>query len=369
MRAPALLALAIFFAAPLGAARALTIGVSAPTTGPDAVFGDQLKLGVGQAIADINADGGFLGERATMRVADDGADPKKGVDVAKAFVADKVPVVVGPFSSAVAGPASAIYAEAGALDLLPAATAPTLTERGLATVFRLCAREDAQASAGERYIRRHFSRVAFLHDRTGPAKALTDAVRAALKGGTAHEVFYGSLDKGSRDVSALAARLKASGAQAIFWGGGPTEAGLLARQLKDSGARITLIGGFALASDEFANAAGPAADGTLVVFPRDPRTRPAAAALLRRLQARNQAPDGVVFYAYAAVQIVAQAAAKAASLDPHALADVMHAGAPFKTVLGDIAFDAKGDLVAPDLAIYVWRKGASGRLAIDDEAS
>ena len=94
----------------------------------------------------------------------------------------------------------------------------------------------------------------------------------------------------------------------------------LARQLHDIGARVTLIGGFALASDEFANVAGPGADGTLVVFPRDPRTRPAAAGLLHRLQARN--PDGTVFAAYAAVQVVAQAAARANSLDPKALAGV-----------------------------------------------
>ena len=369
MRVPALLGLAVLCAVPLVPAGAGRSGGSAPTSGPDAVFGDQLKLGVAQAIADIDAGGGFLGERATMRAADDGADPKKGADVAKAFVADKVSVVVGPFSSTLAGPASAIYAQGGTLDLLPAATAPALTERGLPTVFRLCAREDAQAPAAARYILQHFTRVAFLHDRTGLSKSLTDTVRAALKGGPAREVFYGSLEKGTRDVGALAGRIRASGAQAIFWGGGPTEGGLLARQLKDSGARVALIGGFALASDEFANAAGPAADGTLVVFPRDPRTRPAAAGLLRRLQARGQAPDGVVFAAYAAVQIVAQAAARANALDPRALADAMHAGAPFRTVLGDIAFDAKGDLRAPDLAVYVWRKGASGRLAIDDEAS
>ncbi|MCX8256365.1 Leu/Ile/Val-binding protein [Beijerinckiaceae bacterium RH AL1] len=366
MRAARLAAVTFLLAVPLAPAAAFTIGVSAPTSGADAVFGDQLRLGVGQAIADIDADGGFLGEKATMKVADDGADPKKGIDVAKAFVADKVPVVVGPFSSAVAAPASAVYAEAGTLDLLPAATAPSITERGLQTVFRLCAREDAQAPAAARYMQRHFARVAFLHDRTGPSKSLTDAVRAALKGGPAHEVFYGSLEKGTRDVAGLAVRLKASGAQAVFWGGGPTEAGLLARQLRDSGARIAFIGGFALASDEFANVAGPAADGTLVVFPRDPRARPAAAALLRRLQARN--PDGVVFSAYAAVQVIAQAAARANSLEPRALADALHAGQPFKTVLGDLAFDAKGDLLAPDLAVYLWHRGAAGRMAIDDEA-
>ena len=38
------------------------------------------------------------------------------------------------------------------------------------------------------------------------------------------------------------------------------------------------------------------------MFPRAPAARPAAAALLRRLQACDQAPDGSFFYAYAAVQ-------------------------------------------------------------------
>ena len=369
MRAAAL-ALALLAALPLAPARALTIGVSAPTSGPDAVFGDQIRQGVAQAAADIDAAGGILGERVRVQVADDGADPKRGVEVAKSLVAAKVPIVVGPFGSAVAAPASAVYAAAGVLEFLPAATAPALTERGFPTLFRLCAREDAQASTAARYIARHFSRVAILHDRTGAAKALADAVRAELKaGGDAREVFYGSIDKDSRDVAGLVARVKASGAQAVFWGGGPSEAGLIARQLKDTGSRIVLVGGFALASDELASVAGAAVDGTIVVFPRDPAARPAAAALLRRLQARGQSPDGSFFYGYAAVQLVAQAAVAAHSTEPAALAGTLHRGGPFKTVLGDLAFDGKGDLETPDLALYVWHKGASGRMAIDGEAS
>ena len=370
MRAVAL-ALALLAASPLVApASALTIGVSAPTSGPDAVFGDPVRQGVAQAAADIDAAGGILGERVRVQAADDGADPKKSVEVAKSFVEAKVGIVVGPFGSAAAVPASAVYAAAGVLDLLPAATAPALTERGFPALFRLCAREDAQASTAARYIARHFVRVAILHDRTEAAKALADAVRAELKaGGDAREVFYGSLDKDTHDVAGLVARLKASGAQAVFWGGGPSEAGLIARQLKDMGSRIVLVGGFALASDELASVAGAAVDGTLVVFPRDPATRPAAAALLRRLQARGQSPDGSFFYGYAAVQLVAQAAAAAHSIEPAKLAETLHGGGPFRTVLGDLAFDDKGDLETPDLTIYVWRKGASGRMAIDGEAS
>jgi len=364
-----LLAMAGLAATPAVAASALTIGVSAPLSGPDAVFGDQLKLGVMQAVADIDASGGILGAGAHVVLGDDGNDAKTGVEVANSFVDDKVPIVVGPFSSAVTGPASAVYAGAGVLDITPSATAPLVTERGLATVFRLCPREDTQAPVAAAYLTRRFGRVAILHDRSGPGKAVADAVRKALAADGGREVYYGSVDRTAHDLGGLVARLKASGAQAVFWGGGPAEAGTVARQLKEAGARITLLGGFALASDEFASAAGPAADGALVVFPRDPRTKATAAALLRRLQARNVSPDGYVFAAYAAVQVVAQAAATAMSLEPAALARTMHAGSTFRTVLGDLAFDPKGDLKTPDLAIYVWHKGATGRMAFDEEAA
>ncbi len=370
MRCGAVVCVFALLLAPLTArGEPLTIGVSAPLSGPDAVFGDQVKLGVAQAVADTNAAGGFLGERARVAAADDGGDPKKGVEVAQAFVRSGVSFVIGPVGSAVAVPASTIYAQAGTLDISPSAITPLVTERGLPTVFRDCAREDAQGPVAARYLARHFARIAILHDRTASAKALADNVRKDLAGEGVRDVYYGSFEKGARDAAALVARLKASGAQVAVWGGGPAEAGLLVRQIKEAGLRIPVLGGLGIASEDFAAAAGASADGTLVVFPKDPRTRPAGAALLRRFQAKGIAPDGGVFYAYAAVQIIAQAAVAAGSIDPRVLAETMHKGTTFKTVLGDIAFDAKGDLAVPDLTVYVWHRGASGRLAFDDEAA
>ena len=174
------------------------------------------------------------------------------------------------------------------------------------------------------------------------------------------EVFYGSLEKGTRDFTGLAQRLKLSGAQVAFWGGTATEAGLLARQLRDANARLTILGGPAMASDEFASLAGQAADGTLMVFPEDPRQRPSAADLLRRLKARGLDPDGSVFYAYAAVQVLRQAADAAHSLDPATLGATLHSGMTFTTVLGDLAFDEKGDPKRSDYVVYVWHRGPGG---------
>ena len=40
----------------------------------------------------------------------------------------------------------------------------------------------------------------------------------------------------------------------------------------------------------------------------------------------------------------------------------MHSGKPFKTVIGDIAYDKKGDITRPDYTIYVWKTAAAGNI-------
>ncbi len=348
-------------------AQAVRIGVAVPLSGPDAVYGNAIVLGVEQAITDLGA--GFAGRRAIAVPRDDGNDPKKGVAVAGRFVADRIDLVVGDFSSAVTMPASAVYAEAGALVVTPTAEAPAVTDRGLTTMFRTCGRADEETAVLVRFVAaRRVARVAVVHDRSAAGKDFADAARRRLGEVGVKDVYYGSFEKGARDIAALAQRLKAANAQLVVFGGGGADAGLLARQLREAGSRATLMGGTAMASDEFATVAGPAADGALVVFPEDPRARAAAADLLHRLQARGIEPDFATFSAYAAVQVMAQAATVAGSLAPGRIAAAMHEGRTFATVLGDLEFDAKGDPTVPDFAVYVWHRGASGRMAFDEQA-
>jgi branched-chain amino acid transport system substrate-binding protein len=40
----------------------------------------------------------------------------------------------------------------------------------------------------------------------------------------------------------------------------------------------------------------------------------------------------------------------------------MHSGKTFKTVIGDIAYDKKGDITRLDYVMYVWKKDASGKI-------
>src|SRR5713226_895299 len=121
------------------------LGVAGPITGGSAAFGAQLKNGVEQAVEDINAAGGILGQKIQVYIGDDRADPKQGVSVANKFVGEGVKFVVGHFNSGVTIPASDVYKENGMLVISPAATNPTVTDRkGMWNTFRVCGRDDQQ---------------------------------------------------------------------------------------------------------------------------------------------------------------------------------------------------------------------------------
>jgi branched-chain amino acid transport system substrate-binding protein len=96
--------------------------------------------------------------------------------------------------------------------------------------------------------------------------------------------------------------------------------------------------------------------GTLMTFGPDPRKLPAAAGVVRRFEVEGYSPEGRTLLVYAAVQVFAEAARRAGSTDLGALVEALHAGA-YDTVLGPVAFDAKGDLVGYEYHMYRWHDG------------
>ncbi len=350
--------------ASLPAAAQTKIAVAGPITGADAIFGAQLRFGVEQAVEDINASGDILGKKIVLSVGDDAADPKQGVSVANKFVGDQVSFVVGHFNSSVTMPASEIYSENNILEITPGSTNPQITERGLELIFRTCGRDDQQGAVAADFLARQAGKkIAILHDKTTYGKGLADETRKHLHALGVTEVFYEGVSKGEKDYSAIVSKIKASGADIVYWGGLQTEGGLIIRQMRDQGVAATLMAGDGVASDEFAAIGGPGVEGTFMTFPPDPRNRPEAAEVVKKFKAKNFNPETYTLYSYAAVQIIKQAAEIAKSLDPTAIAKVMHSGLAFKTVIGDISYDAKGDVTRADYTVFVWKKGPEGKIS------
>ena len=357
---------AVFAVALTGsAARAdMLLGVTGPITGANASFGAQLTRGVHQAADDINAKGGILGQKIVVEDGDDASDPKQGISVANKFIGDGVKFVVGPFNSGVTIPASEVYSDNGVLMITPSATNPKVTDRGLWDVFRTCGRDDQQGKvwADLALTKLKDKKIAILHDKTPYGEGLAEAAKEDMNAGGKQEVLFDGINPGEKDYSAIVAKIKESGADYLMWGGLHTEAGLLVRQMRDQGMKTVMISGDGITDQEFASIGGPGVEGTLMTFGPDPRNNPAAKPVVAELRAKGFEPEGYTLYSYAAVQIMQQAAEKAKSLDPHKIADVMHSGMTFHTVIGDIAYDKKGDRTSVDYVWYVWEKQPSGEI-------
>jgi branched-chain amino acid transport system substrate-binding protein len=354
-------AMAIAAASLMGAGAAsaqIKIGVAGPLTGPNAAFGAQLKNGAEQAAADFNAKGGINGQKIELVFGDDVSDPKQGVSVANKFVGDGVKFVIGHFNSGVTVPASDVYAENGIFMITPSATNPTITTRGLWNVFRTCGDDDNQGNTAAKYIAEKFKgkNVAVVHDKTTYGKGLADFAKKYMNEFGVKEVLYEGINIGEKDFSALVSKIKASGAELVYWGGLHTEGGLIVRQMRDQGVKATLMGGDGITSAEFASIGGAGVEGTLMTFPAEPRNRPEAKEVIGKFKAKNFDPESYTLYSYAALEVISQAATAIKSLDAKKVAAEVRTGKPYKTVIGELKYDNKGDITRPDYVIYTWKK-------------
>ena len=347
----------------------LKMGVAGPLTGPNAAFGAQLKNGTDQAVADINAAGGILGQKITLSYGDDVSDPKQGVSLANKFSGDGVKYVIGPFNSGVTMPASEAYQESGILAITPSATNPKITERGLWNIFRTCGRDDQQGAVAGEYIAANFKgkKVAIVHDKTTYGQGLADETKKAINKGGLKEVLYEGVNVGEKDYSALVSKIKASGADLVYWGGLHTEGGLIVRQMRDQGLKAPMMSGDGITTDEFASIGGPGVEGTLMTYGPDARNNPAAKDAVAKFRAKKFEPEAYTLYSYAAVEIIKQAAEQAKSLDPKKVSETIKSGKAFKTVIGDLSYNKKGDVTRLDYVMYVWKKNADGKITYVQE--
>ena len=342
----------------------IKMAVIGPMTGPNAVGGAQLMNGAKLAVDTINASGGILGEKVDLSVGDDVSDPKQGVSVANKFVGDGVKFVVGHYNSGVTIPTSEVFAENDVLQVTPAATNPLITERGLWNIFRTCGRDDQQGGVLADYVLAKFKdkKIAIVHDKTPYGQGLVDEAKKKLNAGGVTEVIYEGLNVGEKDYSALITKIKAAGADVMIYGGLHTEAGLILRQMRDIGLNTVLMGGDGINTSEFAAIGGDAVVGTIMSFGPDARKIQAAQEVVEKLRSSGYEPEAFTLYSYAAVEVIKQAAEAAKSLEPQKVAEIMRSGMTFKTVLGDISYDSKGDRKGSDFVTYTWTKSAEGKI-------
>ena len=336
----------------------ISVAVAGPMTGQYASFGTQLRNGAEAAVADINAAGGVLGKQLKLQVSDDACDPKQARAVAEKIANAKIPFVAGHYCSSSSIPASEAYAEGGVLQITPASTNPTFTERKLWNTFRVCGRDDQQGTVAGDYVAKNFKgkNIAILQDKSTYGKGLADEMKKALNKAGTKEKMYEAYTQGDKDFNALVSKMKANNIDLVYVGGNHTEAGLILRQMRNQGMKTqVMVSGDAIATNEFWSITGDAGEGMMFTFGADPRKRPTAAAVVKKFKDKGVDPEGYTLYTYAAMQIWVQAVKKANTTDAKKVAEVIRAG-KWDTVLGPISYDKKGDITTVDYVFYKWNK-------------
>lgn len=338
----------------------IAVGIANPLSGPYAAGGARNLLAVMAAIERVNADGGVLGEELTLVTADDKCGMQEAVDAAETLVNAGVAMVVGHYCSHSSLLAAAIYDMAGIIMISPDSTHPRLTEENRPNVFRLTGRDDAQGSEAARLIADRWpaERIAIVHDGTTYGQGLALQTRRDLMRLGRDPVLVETYEPNTEDFAALIETLEAAAVEVLYVGGYGPDGGRIATAADRAGFDVQLVGGDGLAMDGFWAEAGAAGEGavfTRFAPPGGLASQPADGGL--RARALEEFADGGLG-AYAAVEVWAEAVARAGTVDAKPVIHVLDRGR-FDTVRGRLAFDAKGDLAGDGWTWFVWHDGRS----------
>jgi branched-chain amino acid transport system substrate-binding protein len=231
-------------------------------------------------------------------------------------------------------------------------------KKGWNNVFRSCCRDDTQGAFAGKYLADHYKgkRVAIVHDETGFGKGIADEVVKVMNAAGLKQAMYEAVTQGDKDFSALISKMKDANIDVIYYGGYPTEAGLIVRQARGQVLKAQFIGADSLLTEDYWKITGSAGEGTLVTYPPEPPNAPVAWAVADKFQAEGYDPTGWTLYTYAAIQAFAQAAEKAKSVNVDDLSKALHSMTAH-TVVGPLTWDKKGDVTDSKYVFYVWKNG------------
>ncbi len=350
-------------AASANAQTVVTIGHSAPLTGPQAANGKDNENGARLAIEELNKKGVTVaGEAVTFKLdsEDDQADPKVGVQVAQKLVDSGVVAVLGPYNSGVAIPASKVYSNAN-IPMLPVASNPTLTKQGLKNIFRIGASDEQLGGAMALFAAGTLKAktAAIIDDRTAYGQGVAEQFEAVAKVHGIQIVDKEFTNSAATDFLSILTTIKGKNPDVIFFGGYAAQGAPMAKQMRQRGLRSKLLGGDGICSADMGKVAGDAASivycsqgGTSLEKTAEGRD------FLKRYRAAYNADTQVyaVNY-YDGVKILADVMVKAGTTSDKAKLTAQLANENYKGVAGTYSFDANGDLKGAPTTVYVIKNG------------
>ncbi|MBU1247644.1 MAG: branched-chain amino acid ABC transporter substrate-binding protein [Proteobacteria bacterium] len=323
----------------------LKLGSMSPLTGPYSADGNDIANGAKAAIDVIKAEGGIEGFSDIVIFPEDTAcDPKQAVASANKLISEGVVGVVGAYCSSSTIPSSETFDPEKILMVTPASTNPTVTERGLKYMFRMCGRDDHQAPSAVKFMSDFLKAktIFIVDDKTTYSEGLANEVAMHCEKNGIEILARDHVNQGDKDFSAVLTKVKAMNPDVFYISLQNSATGaLMLIQAARMGIASAAMGQDAVYHPQLMEIAKEAAEGAYLTFGfTDKGTE-----TYKQFEAAN-AQYGQVgaysAYAYDSAMALLKAVKAAGSTDPDAVRAAM-LKLEFAGASKDVKFQENGD--------------------------
>jgi branched-chain amino acid transport system substrate-binding protein len=329
---------------PSGSADTIRVGHFASLTGDTATFGRSTDAGMRLAIDEINGAGGVLGKPIDLVTEDDRSVTEEARTAAQKLIQrDAVVALLGEVASS-RSLAAAPEAQRASIPMIsPGSTNPRVTEVG-DYIFRGCFIDPFQGSVMARFAMEELKakKLAILFDfKQDYSVGLAQFFRETLQKQGGELVADERYSSGDIEFRAQLTTIRAGNPDAIFVPGYYTEVGLIAKQARELGITVPLLGGDGWDSEKTIEIGGDAVEGYYfsthyAADSDDPKVKEFVD---RYRQKYSQTPDAMAALGYDTVRILADALTRAGTTEGPKLRDAIAATSGFAGVTGKISMD------------------------------
>lgn len=339
----------------------IPVGAYLALTGDQADFGKSSQEGIQLAVDAINGGGGINGKKVELKVENDESDPTKAASaVTKLVTSDKVVAVLGEVASSNSLAAAPICQSNHVPMISPSSTNIKVTQTG-DYIFRVCFTDPFQAYVVAKFARGEPLKAERAAIFTDSGSAYSKDFGAEFKknfeqmgGKVVAEASYTASDT---DYKGQLTKIKAANASVIFVPGYYKNAGAIAKQAKELGMNVTLLGGDGWDAQDLFVTAGDTLEGAyfsdhMDINSTDPTVKSFVDAFHQKYGA-DQKPGALTALGYDAMMILADAMKRAKSLDGTGIRDALAETKDFKGVAGTITINAERNADKPAVILKI----------------
>ncbi|MBA2623990.1 MAG: ABC transporter substrate-binding protein [Chthoniobacterales bacterium] len=336
----------------------IKIGEFASLTGATASFGTASHNGAIMVIDAANGAGGVLGKKIKLITEDDQSKPGEAATAVRKLISrDRVVALIGEIASSRSLEAAPIAQQNKIPMVSPGSTNQNVTKVG-DYIFRVCFIDPFQGTVMAKFTLNSLkkTRVAVLTDvRQDYSVGLSQYYKDFLtkNGGTV--ISEQSYSSGDQDFKAQLTSIKGANPEVVFVPGYYNEVGLIARQARELGITVPILGGDGWDSPTLTQIGGAALDNTFFSnhFSVEDQN-PVIQNFVRDYRERfKKDPDGMAALGFDAAKVLLDAMTRAGSTEPAKVREALAGTVDFQGVTGKISIDPERNATKPAVVLAI----------------